>query len=125
MTSMNLHVIPPTGHNEDEVFKVSLKQYAQDKDKVWLTSYLRQSKYSKFKSCADNSVDIKLCACAKEETASATKSGETTATGVPSKMFGSETIVIDLDSGCLLLLRRNYAKIALALEVTNICTDRT
>lgn len=125
MTTMNLHVIPLTGYNEDEVFKVSLKQYAQAKDKVWLTSYVRQSKYSKFKSCADNSVDIKLCACPKEETASATKSGEATANGVPRKMFGSETIVKDLHSRCLLFLRRNYAKVALALEVTNVCSDRT
>ena len=126
MTSMDLHVIPPTGYNEDEVFKVSLKHYTQDKDKVWLTSYVRQSKYSKFTSCADNSVDVKLCACAKEETASAIKkSGETTANGVPRKMFGSETIVKDLDSGCLLFLRRNYAKISLALEATNVCSNRT
>ena len=125
MTSMDLHVIPPTGYNEDEVFKVSLKQYAQNIDQVWLTSYARQSKYSKFTSCADNSVDVKLCACAKEETASGTKSGETTPNGVPRKMFGSETIVKDLDSGCLLFLRRNYAKIALALEVTNVCANRT
>lgn len=118
MTTMNLHIIPPTGYNEDEVFKVSLKQYAQDKDKVWLTSYVRQSMYSKFKSCADYSVDIKLCACAK-------KSGEATPNGVPRAMFGSDTIVKDLDSGCLLFLRRDYANVALALEVTNNCSDRT
>lgn len=125
MTTMDLHVIPPTGYDEDEVFKVSLKHYAKAEDNVWLTSYERQSTYSKFKSCADTSVDIKLCACANEETASATKSGEATANGVPRTMFGSETIAKDLDSGCLLLLRRNYAKVALALEVTNACNDRT
>ena len=125
MTTMDLHVIPPTGYNEDEIFKVSLKHYAKAKDRVWLTSYERQSTYSKFKSCADNSVDIKLCACAKEETARATKSGEATAKGVPRTMFGSETIAKDLDSGCLLFLRRNYAKVALALEVTNVCNNRT
>ena len=125
MTTLNLHVIPPTGYDEDEVFKVSLKQYAQDKDKVWLTSFVRQSKYSKFKSCADNSVDIKLCACAKDETTRATRSGETTANGVTREMFGSETIAMDLDSGCLLFLRRNYAKVALAIEGTNVCSDRT
>ena len=118
MTTMNLHIIPPTGYNEDEVFKVSLKQYAQDKDKVWLTSYVRQSKYSKFKPCADNSVDIKLCACAKNR-------GEATVNGVPRAMFGSDTIVKDLDSGCLLFLRRDYANVALALEVTNNCSNRT
>ena len=69
MTSMKLHVIPPTGYKEDEVFKVSLKQYAQDIDKVWLTKYVRYLKYSMFKSCVDNSVDVKLCAYTKEETA--------------------------------------------------------
>ena len=125
MTTMDLHVIPPTGYKEDEVFKVSLKHYAKAKDKVWLTSYERQSTYSKFRSCADNSVDITLCVCAYEEATSATKSGEATANSVPLKMFGSETIVKNLDSGCLFFLRRNYAKIALALEVTNVCSDRT
>ena len=125
MTTMNLHVVPPAGYTEDEVFKVSLKQYAQAKDQVWLTSYVRQSKYSKFKSCADKSVDIKLCACAKDETAGATKSGEAIADSVPHEMFGSKTIVEDLHSGCLLFMRRNYGKVAVALEVTNVCSNRT
>ena len=35
---MDLHVVPPTGFTEDEVFKVSLKNYAKPEDKVWLTS---------------------------------------------------------------------------------------
>ena len=126
MTTMNLHVFPPTGYKEDEVFKVSLKQYAQARDKVWLTSYVRQSKYSKFKSCADKSVDIKLCACDKGETAGATKSGEAMAnSSVSHEVFGSKTISKDLHSGCLLFLRRNHGKVAVALEVTNICSNRT
>ena len=122
---MNLHVVPPTGYKEDEVFKVSLKHYAQAKDKVWLTSYIRVSKYSKFKSCVDKSVDIKLCACAKQQTVKATNSGQKLANSVPLQMFGSETIVKDLHSACLLLLRRNHGTVSLALEVTNVCTNRT
>ena len=116
LTTMDLHVVPPTGYKEDEVFKVSLKHDAQPKDSVWLTSYIRQSTYSKFQSCADKPVDIKLCACAKEQTAGSS---------VPREMFSSKTIVKDLHSGCLLLLRRNYGKSSLALEVTNVCTNRT
>lgn len=60
-TTMDLRVVPPNGHKEDEIFKVSVKQQAETKDKVWLTSFIRVSRYSKFKSCADKSVDIKLC----------------------------------------------------------------
>ena len=118
---MNLHVVPPTGYKEDEVFKVSLKHYAQAKDQVWLTSYVRVSKYSKFQSCADKSVDVKLCACAKQQIVEVTNSRQK----IPRKMFGSKTIVKNLHSGCLLFLRRNHGTISLSLEVTNVCTNRT
>ena len=124
LTTMDVHVFPPTGYKEDEVFKVSLKGYAQPEDKVWLTSYTRQSRYSKFESCADKSVDVRLCACAKEKTAGTTKRGASTRNRVPHKMFGSETIVKDLDSGCLLFLRRNHGITAVAAEVTNVCENR-
>ena len=40
-------------------------------------------------------------------------------------MFGSETIVKDLDLNCLLFLRRNYGPFFFALDVANVCTDRT
>lgn len=122
---MYIHVLPPPGFKEDEVFKVSVKQYAQAKDKVWLTSFVRVSTYSKFESCADKSVDIKLCACAKQETTEPTNSEQQFAEKVPSKMFASTTIVKDLHSGCLLFLRRNHQIFSLALEVTNVCFDRT
>lgn len=124
-TTMNINVIPPSGYNEDEVFKVSVKQYAQAEDKLWLTSFVRVSKYSKFESCADKSVDIKLCACAKQETTEPINSGQKRAKEVPNKMFASTTIVKDLHSGCLLFLRRNHRTFSLALEVTNVCFDRT
>ena len=45
--------------------------------------------------------------------------------GVPRKMFGSETIVKNLDSNCLLFLRRNYGTFSFALEIANVCADRT
>ena len=116
---MDIHVVPPKGYNEDEVFSVALKHYARPEDNVWLTGFTRQTKYSKFKSCADKSVDVKLCACAKKQVTGADT------IQVPREMFGSRTIVKDLDLGCLLFLRRDYGSIALALEVTNICADRT
>lgn len=119
ITTMDIHVVPPNGYNEDEVFSVALKHYARPEDNVWLTGFTRQTKYSKFKSCTDKSVDVKLCACAKKQV-----TGEDTIQ-VPREMFGSRTIVKDLDSGCLLFLRRDYGSIALALEVTNICADHT
>lgn len=117
---MDLHVFPPRGFKEDEVFRVSLKHYAQPKHKAWLTSYTRQSTYSKFQLCADKSVDARLCACAKLQ------STDVTQDKVARKMFGEETIVKDLDSGCLLFLRRNYGGFkAVAVEVSNMCNNRT
>ena len=121
LTTMDLHVVPPAGFTEDEVFKVSLKNYAKPEDKVWLTSYTRQSRYSKFEACADKSVDVRLCACAIDQTNLA----ESFSNGVSSKMFGSETVVKDLHSGCLLFLRRDHGLTSLAVEVANVCYNST
>ena len=118
-------MVPPNGYEEDEVYKVSIKQYAQPKQGVFFLSFIRQTKYNKFESCVDKSVDIRLCACAKEKTTDLTRKGVLFENGVPRKMFGSETIVKYLDSNCLLFLRRNYGTFSFALEVANVCTDRT
>ena len=40
-------------------------------------------------------------------------------------MFGSETVVKDLHSGCLLFLRRDHGLTSLALEVANVCYNCT
>ena len=125
MTTMDIHVVPPNGYEEDEVYKVSLKQYAQPKQRVFFLSFIRVSRYSKFEPCVDKSVDIKLCGCAKEQSTDPTKKGVLFENGVPRKIFGSETTVKDLDSTCLLFLRRNYGTFSFALEVANVCTDRT
>lgn len=125
-TTMDLRVVPPNGHKEDEIFKVSVKQQAKTKDKVWLTSFIRVSRYSKFKSCADKSVDIKLCACVTHQTAEAMNSSEKLVNvAIPTEMFGSKTIIKDLHSRCLLILRRNHGIFSFALEVTNVCLNRT
>ena len=117
-------MVPPQGYEEDEVYKVSIKQYAQPKQRIFFLSFIRQTRYNKFMSCADKSVDIRLCACAKEKTADG-KKGILFDNGVAREMFGSETTVKDLDSDCLLFLRRNYGTFSFALEVANVCTDRT
>ena len=118
-------MVPPHGYEEDEVYKVSMKQYAKPKQGVFFLSFIRQTTYNKFVACVDKSVDIKLCACAKERTANNTKNGVLFENGVPRKMFGSETIVKDLDSNCLLFLRRNFGTFSFALEVANVCNNRT
>lgn len=125
-TTMDLHVVPPAGYKEDEIFKVSVKQQAKTKNKVWLTSFIRKSRYSKFKSCADESVDIKLCTCTTQQTAEAINSDEKIVNvNVPTGMFGSKAIIKDLHSSCLLLVRRSYGMFSFALEVTNVCLNRT
>ena len=118
-------MVPPSGYKEDEVFKVSLQHYDKPEGNVRLTSYTRQSRYSKFESCADKSVDARLCACAKGQTAEAEKRDDTAQNSVPRKMFGADTVSKDLDSGCLLFLKRSYGSTALAVEVTNVCENRT
>lgn len=44
---------------------------------------------------------------------------------IPTEMFGSKTIIKDLHSRCLLILRRNHGIFSFALEVTNVCLNRT
>jgi len=124
ITSMDIRVVPPNGYEEDEVYRVSIKQYAQPKQRLFFLSFVRQTRYNKFTSCVDKSVDIRLCACAKEKSTDG-KKGILSGNGVALKMFGSETTVKDLDSDCLLFLRRNYGTFSFALEVANVCSDRT
>ena len=118
-------MVPPTGYEEDEVYKVSLKQYSKPKQGVFFLSFVRVSMYNKFVPCQDKSVDIKLCACAKNQTSGVTKNGVLFENGVPREMFGSETNVKNLDSNCLLFLRRDFGTFSFALEVANVCTDRS
>ena len=40
-------------------------------------------------------------------------------------MFGSDAIVKDLDSNCLLFLQRNFGTFSFGLEVANVCISRT
>lgn len=122
VTSMDIHVFPPTGYNEDEVFRVTVKQFAEPKDGVFFLNSIRVTTYSKFELCADKSVDIKLCACAKNQI---TRKEVLFENGVPSKMFGSTTVVKNLDSNCLLFMRRDYGSFSFALEVANVCTNTT
>ena len=122
MTSMDIHVFPPTGYNEDEVFRVTVKQFAEPKDGVFFLNSIRVTTYGKFELCADKSVDIKLCACAKNQI---TRKEVLFENGVPSKMFGSTTVVKNLDFNCLLFMRRDYGSFSFALEVANVCTNTT
>ena len=108
LTTMDIHVFPPAGFTEDEVYRVSVKQFAKPQQGVFFLSSVRVTMYNKFALCADKSVDIKLCACSKEQTADAEMKEVLFDNGVPREMFGSDTIVRDLDSNCLLFLRRNH-----------------
>ena len=125
LTTMDIHVFPPAGFTDDEVYRVSVKQFAKPKRGVFFLSSIRQTMYNKFASCADKSVNIKLCACAIEQNTDDTKKDLLFDNGVPRKMFGSDTIVKDLDSNCLLFLRRNFGTFSFGLEIANVCTSRT
>ena len=74
MASMDIHVFPPTGYNEDEVFRFSVKQFAEPRDSTFSLIH-KCNNYSKFVSCVDKSVDIKLCTCAKEQNSYVIKKG--------------------------------------------------
>ena len=64
MTTIIIHVVPPHEYKEDEVYKVSIKEFVQPKQRVFFLSFIWQTRYSKFEPCVDKSVDLKLRGCA-------------------------------------------------------------
>ncbi|PFX13819.1 hypothetical protein AWC38_SpisGene22065 [Stylophora pistillata] len=125
VTTMDIHAVPPVGFTDDEVYRLSVRQFAKPTQGVIFLSFIRKTMYNKFASCTDNSVEIKLCTCAKGQTADASKKEVLFDNGIPRKMFGSDTVVRDLNSNCLLFLQRNYRTFSFALGVANVCTNVT
>ena len=125
LTNFDLHFAPPAGYKKDEVIKAEVEHPLKPANGVTMKSFDRQSQYSKFKSCADESVDIKLCACAQGETKSVIETTEDMKALIAQPMFGATTELKDLHSGCVFLLKRRHNTIAVAYEVANICADKT
>ena len=124
ITTFDLHVDPPRGSSEDEVFKIEVRHRMKPENGVAMGSYNRESLYSKFSTCADKSVDIKLCACA-QESVDFTRTASAMKNFIQRPMFGAKTELEDLKTGCLFLMARRHLTFAFAYEVANICADKT
>ena len=128
IVSFSIHVYPPNGLTEDEVFKVAVKhpiKPREDGTGVEVLSVNRQSMYSKFTSCADSTVELKLCACANGQDKSVVQSRKSIEELVSRDMFGAKSELEDLHNGCLFLICRKHDKMSLAYEAANVCSDRT
>ena len=128
IVSFSIRVTPPVGLTEDEIFKVAIKHPItprEDGTGVKVLTFKRQSIYNKFTSCADSTVDIKLCACVKGQNKSVVESKERIEQLVSRQMFGAKGQLKDLHSGCLFLILRKHDKMTIVYEAANVCRDKT
>ena len=124
LTSFDLHVDPPGGFTEDEVFKIEVSHPMKPEHGVKMSSYNRESLYSKFRACADKSIDIKLCACTQGGE-SFTKTQTAMKAFIQRPMFGTKTELQDLKLDCLYLMTRRHSNIAVVYELANICSNKS
>ena len=125
ITNFDLHFAPPAGYKEDEVIKVEIQHPLEPENGVTMKSFQRQSQYSKFQSCADESVDIKLCTCAQRNKKSVVQSMKDMKALISQPMFGARTELKNLHSGCVILMTRRHQTITVAYEIANICRNKT
>jgi len=96
-----------------------------------LVFYDRQTLYNKFKTCVDNSVDIKLCICDKTWSASAKHSllhldKKRLKDSSIHNMFQSRANITILYRDCLFQIKRSHPSgLSVAYEVINACEDKT
>ena len=120
-----LVVEPAYGVESTERFEVQLKYSSLHQHNVTFVKFNRLSFYSKYESCADENVDVKLCACAMDASAQALETNDL----IQRKNFNLKTTVQSLDSRCLFLaVRKLNMKVVskvqtrvMAVEVANAC----
>ncbi|XP_031555080.1 uncharacterized protein LOC116291986, partial [Actinia tenebrosa] len=125
LTTFDLHIDSSSvGLKDDEVFRVAVELTGL---KPSLKFFDRQTLYNKFKGCADDAVELKLCMCDRTKTSSYKPGPLKTAEMkklISSRMFGSKTVVKDLYEGCLFQIIRT-SKVSVAYEVANSCIGKT
>jgi hypothetical protein len=129
LTTLELHIDPNNiGLKENEIITAAVEFNSET---LTLKVHDRQTLYNKFKSCVDNTVDLKICACDKRKTTNTSgivrvlKTDEMKSL-VSSPMFGSETKIKDLHGGCLFQITRQHSsRISVAYEVANSCIGKT
>lgn len=92
-----------------------------------LKSYNRQTLYSKFKPCSDQSVEIKLCACDKRKSVTEVKvlKPEEMKALMKTPVFDSNPEIKDLHGGCLFqITRKHKSSLSIAYEVANACKEQ-
>ena len=127
IVSFSIHVTPPAGQTEDEIFKVAIKypiKPRKDGIGVEILTFNRQSMYNKYTSCIDQKVDIKLCACVKGQNKSVVESYESMKELVSRLMFGAESLLNYLHSGCLFLISRKHDRMSIVYEAANLCSNK-
>lgn len=141
LTTFDLHIDSSSvGLKEDEVFRVAVEltpdsilpgsKITNSKltdSKPSLKIFDRQTLYNKFKYCADDAVELKLCMCDKKKSSNNVppllKTTEMKKL-ISSPMFGSKPEISDLYEGCLFQITRT-GKISVAYEVANSCVGKT
>ena len=87
-----------------------------------LVKFDRHTLYNRYQHCVDDTVDIRLCACAAKHNDESPITSDGIRSLATRKMFGAETkaTVLEQSKGCLLLLSRKQ-NFSIAYEVANLC----
>ena len=88
-----------------------------------LLTYDRLTLFGKYKTCADDGVELKLCVCSQN--ASKTRSGFASESPERWEYFGQRPVLKNIsEKSCLWLVIRRYSKTN-AYEVENFCPDQS
>ena len=132
LTTLVLVVLPAWGKKTEESFEVVLKHPVSQQDNIEFQTFTRLSFYSIYESCADEGVDIKLCACAIKKTSKRMPRELLRVIKRPS--FRLQQSLHRIDSRCLVTaIRRKKIFVpgkpeetrVLTIEVVNQCFDKT
>ena len=87
-----------------------------------LVKFDRHTLYNRYQHCVDDSVDIRLCACAAKHDNDLPITSDGLRSLATRKMFGADTEVTELEEsgGCLLLLNRKQ-NLSISYELANLC----
>ena len=123
--TFNLHVdATKVGLKDDEIFTIGIELKGGIPT---LKSYDRQTLYNKFKTCADTTVELKLCVCDKRKNIKSVTVLPSAAMKdfVSTPIFDSEAKIKDLHGGCLFQISRQHkSSFSIAYEIANSCVGQ-
>lgn len=129
ITILLLMVTPAYGVDSVERFEVKLNHSSVGQPNVQVMDIVRISVYGKYEACADKTVDVKLCACAKSQKTASARLRPDLRQLLLSHHFGLKTSLRFLSPRCLMFGERTLKTNVInklqprviAFEIANQC----